>query len=59
MELMIAGPTAAMRMKGCGLVVINPPWQFEREAEPLLTHLAGVLAQVPGGGGRVEWVVPE
>lgn len=59
MELMIAGPTAAMRMKGCGLAVINPPWQFEREAEPLLTDLARVLAQAPGGGGRIEWIVPE
>ncbi len=59
LELMIAGPTAAMRMKGCGLAVINPPWQFEREAEPLLTDLARVLAQAPGGGGRIEWIVPE
>jgi 23S rRNA (adenine2030-N6)-methyltransferase len=59
LELMIAGPGATMRMKGCGLAVINPPWQFDREAKPLLEWLAEVLAQVPGGGGRAEWVVPE
>ena len=59
LELMIAGPAAAMRMKGCGLLVINPPWKFEQEAEPMLAWLADALAQAPGGGGRVEWVVPE
>ena len=58
-ELAVAGDGAAMKMKGCGLVVINPPWQFEREVEPVLAFLAGALAQAPGGGGRVEWLVPE
>lgn len=58
-ELEIAGPQAPMKMKGCGVLVINPPWQFEREAEPLLTWLAGVLEQAPGARARIEWVVPE
>lgn len=58
-ELTIAGDRAPMKMKGCGLVVINPPWQFDREAAPILTFLAEALAQEPGGGARVEWVVPE
>ena len=58
-ELTIAGDGAPLKLKGCGLVVINPPWQFDREAEPLLAWLAEVLAQAPGGGGRAEWVVPE
>ena len=58
-ELTIAGPVAPMKMKGCGLLVINPPWQFDREAEALLAFLAPVLAQAPGGGGRVDWLVRE
>ncbi|MCX6956500.1 MAG: 23S rRNA (adenine(2030)-N(6))-methyltransferase RlmJ, partial [Verrucomicrobia bacterium] len=58
-ELMIAGPFAPVKLKGCGLVVINPPWQFDREATPMLEYLGGVLAQSPGGGGRVTWIVPE
>ena len=58
-ELAIAGPAAPMKMKGCGLLVINPPWQFDREAEALLAWLAPVLAQAPGGGGRVDWLVRE
>lgn len=58
-ELTIAGEQAAMKMKGCGLVVINPPWQFDREAEAILTFLAGALAQAPGGRGAAMWLVRE
>jgi 23S rRNA (adenine2030-N6)-methyltransferase len=58
-ELTIAGDAAPMKMKGCGLLVINPPWQFDAEARALLAGLAPILAQAPGGDARVEWVVAE
>ncbi len=58
-ELMIAGYAAPVKLKGCGLAVINPPWQFDREAGAMLDYFGRVLAQAPGGGGRVEWIVPE
>lgn len=58
-ELEIAGPHAEMKMKGCGVLLINPPWQFDREVEPMLTWLAGVLEQAPGARARVDWVVAE
>ena len=34
LELTVAGEQSPLRMKGCGLVVINPPWQFEGAAKP-------------------------
>ena len=55
----IAGERSAIKLKGCGLLVINPPWQFEREAGAMLALLAEALAQAPGGGGRVDWIVRE
>lgn len=58
-ELAVAGDDATLKMKGCGLVVINPPWQFERDATAALEFLATILAQAPGAGARVEWVVGE
>lgn len=58
-ELTIAGEQAPMKLKGCGLLVINPPWGFAAEVAPLAEHLAGVLAQAPGGAARLEWLVPE
>ena len=56
-ELTIAGEASAMKMKGCGLLVLNPPWQFDRAASTILSYLSRVLAQEPGGGTRVDWLV--
>jgi 23S rRNA (adenine2030-N6)-methyltransferase len=58
-ELAIAGDDAPIKMKGCGLMIVNPPWQFAGTAEATLAFLAGPLAQAPGGSARVTWVVPE
>jgi 23S rRNA (adenine2030-N6)-methyltransferase len=58
-ELTIAGESSSMKMKGCGILVLNPPWQFDRAASAILTYLSSALAQEPGGGWRVEWLVPE
>jgi 23S rRNA (adenine2030-N6)-methyltransferase len=58
-ELAVAGDSAPLKMRGCGLALINPPWQFDRDCRPTLDWLAGALAQAPGGGARLEWIVPE
>jgi 23S rRNA (adenine2030-N6)-methyltransferase len=58
-ELTIAGPGAVLKMKGCGLLVINPPWQFEVVARTVLDPLVTLLAQAPGGVARVDWIVRE
>ena len=58
-ELTVAGDTSPLKLKGCGLAVINPPWQFDREAAATLAFLATALARGPGGGAHTEWVVPE
>lgn len=58
-ELAIAGDDAPIKMKGCGLLILNPPWQFDREARPLVEYLAAAMAQSTGGWGKVEWLVPE
>jgi 23S rRNA (adenine2030-N6)-methyltransferase len=58
-ELAIAGEQSALKMKGCGLLVVNPPWQFEVDARSILEFLAEALAQAPGGGARIEWIVRE
>ncbi|MBL9202206.1 MAG: 23S rRNA (adenine(2030)-N(6))-methyltransferase RlmJ [Opitutaceae bacterium] len=58
-ELAIAGEGSALKMKGCGLLVLNPPWRWAEEAGAVLAFLAAALAQEPGGGSRLEWIVPE
>lgn len=58
-ELAVAGEDAPMKMRGCGLLILNPPWRFEAAAKPALAFLASALAQAPGGGSRIEWLVPD
>jgi 23S rRNA (adenine2030-N6)-methyltransferase len=58
-ELTIAGDDSPLKLKGCGLLVINPPWQIDREIVPVLDMLAAKLAQAPGGAGRLRWIVAE
>jgi 23S rRNA (adenine2030-N6)-methyltransferase len=59
LELAIAGEGSGLKMRGCGLVVVNPPWQFDREVEKFLPVLAELLAQAPGADTTVNWLVPE
>lgn len=59
LELRVVGESSALKLQGCGLVIINPPWQFDREAGPLLDWLADALAQETGGSAHCLWLVPE
>ena len=58
-ELAVAPDDSDRKLKGCGLVVINPPWRFDADARTTLEYLAGVLAQEPGGRASLSWLVPE
>lgn len=48
-ELLLRVPTDPGRLNGCGLVIVNPPFGFEAEAEAILAALAGILAEADGG----------
>ena len=58
-EVTIAPEDSLLKMKGCGIVVLNPPWLFEQDASSIVADLAIRLAQEPGGSSRVEWLVRE
>ena len=48
-----------VRMKGCGLMVINPPWGFADQLQSLLPVLVDLLAVDAGATSRWAWLVPE
>jgi len=50
---------AGFRLNGCGLVVINPPWQLDEVLRLLLPRLLQVLRQHPSARTGVSWLVPE
>ncbi|HTL68249.1 MAG TPA: 23S rRNA (adenine(2030)-N(6))-methyltransferase RlmJ [Lacunisphaera sp.] len=57
-EMMIAGPQAAMRLKGCGLLVLNPPWRIETEFREILPELAQRL-EAGEASARCTWLVAD
>jgi 23S rRNA (adenine2030-N6)-methyltransferase len=54
LELLIDDPTVPDRLNGCGLVVINPPWTLQHDAERLLPALAERLSRGGYGAFRCE-----
>ncbi len=46
-------------LRGCGMLLVNPPFRFDDEAAGLLRWLAGALRGGSPGGWRVDWLVPE
>lgn len=57
-ELEVHAPRHASSLRGCGLVVVNPPFGFDAEARTISAWLAPALAQSEGRA-RVDWLVPE
>jgi 23S rRNA (adenine2030-N6)-methyltransferase len=57
-ELMVRAPDSAF-VPGCGMLVVNPPWHFDEEAQAIVPWLAQTLAIDSAGSGRVDWLVPE
>lgn len=59
LELTVVGPLHPMKMKGSGLVVINPPWELDRELSQAFTWLGEILAQDHGARAELKWLVKE
>jgi 23S rRNA (adenine2030-N6)-methyltransferase len=50
-ELLLREPTDPARLNGCGMLVVNPPFQFEAEMAPILQALLARLGHREAG----EW----
>jgi 23S rRNA (adenine2030-N6)-methyltransferase len=58
-EMQLAADSSPVRMKGCGLLVLNPPWRMEQDFRAVLPELVRRLAVDSGATGRIDWLVPE
>lgn len=58
-ELMIDADDSPLRLNGCGMVIVNPPWQFDRQLARLLPDLARLLARSSRASHRMEWLTGE
>ena len=47
-------PDTPFKLNGCGMMIVNPPWQLDTQLESLLPWLAERLRQASAAAGRVE-----
>ena len=48
-----------LTMRGCGLLVVNPPFGFETAARAILAWLWPVLSRQGDGEQQVRWLAAE
>jgi 23S rRNA (adenine2030-N6)-methyltransferase len=58
-ELLVRNRAAFGRFNGAGLVICNPPWQFENKLNALLAGLWPHLADGPGAGKTIDVIAGE
>ena len=56
-ELLLRPDDSPLRMNGSGLLLLNPPWQFEQTLTQVLTLLTPTLGEA-GASWRVDWLKP-
>lgn len=57
-ELQVRADDSPLRLNGSGLLVLNPPWQFDQQIAPALPLLKTALGET-GAMTRLEWIKPE
>lgn len=59
LRLSLAVAQGGEGLRRTGLVIVNPPFTFEEEARRILAFLTPTLAQGPGAGYDIEWLIGE
>lgn len=58
LEFMLHPRDTPFKLNGCGMIIVNPPWQLDSELELLLSWLADRLRQSPSSAARVGCGIP-
>jgi 23S rRNA (adenine2030-N6)-methyltransferase len=58
-ELLLHPDNSALRLNGCGMIIVNPPWKFDHQLAELLPALREHLSESRFGQQRLEWLSSE
>jgi 23S rRNA (adenine2030-N6)-methyltransferase len=59
LEIIVRPPDSPTGLNGSGMLIINPPWQFDIELAPVLHELHKALSHDGAGSTRVQWLAGE
>jgi len=57
-ELEVEDEAGATALRGCGMLLVRPPWRLDEELRGMVAWLEGALRR-GRGASRVGWLVPE
>lgn len=55
-QLWVDEQPEAYGMYGSGMLIINPPWQFDAHVQQVLAQLPGMLSDSHAAGARCQWL---
>lgn len=55
LELLVRPDDSPLRMNGSGMLLLNPPWQIEKQIEPAFKPLAQAMGEA-GASWRLTWL---
>ena len=55
-ELLLHADNTPLRLNGCGLAIVNPPWQFDVHLGGWLPSLTRLLSSGPEATSRIDWL---
>jgi 23S rRNA (adenine2030-N6)-methyltransferase len=55
LELLVRPDDSPLRMNGSGMLLLNPPWQFDAAMRPALEAIRDALGE-PGASARLDWL---
>ena len=58
-ELRLRPADSPVGMHGCGMLVLNTPWQLEQRLAGVPEWLAATLGESDQGTGMVDWLIPD
>jgi 23S rRNA (adenine2030-N6)-methyltransferase len=58
-ELLRQSDDSPLRLNGCGMIIVNPPWKFDEDLRDLLGALEPTLALDGRASVRVDWLTRE
>lgn len=58
-ELEVAGPQRELSLRGCGVLVVNPPWRLDTQLHETVAWFAEHLGQGAGARAALRWQVAE
>lgn len=58
-ELIIDRNERVAGLRGCGMLIVNPPWTLAREIETFSPTLAEALSRGSASGWRCDWLIAE